>query len=65
MRSLVADKLQWTDTSYGIVQNPVTDFWIAWSVGTILNSKQSFAEPFQLVQVLAFPTISSVFLPNM
>ena len=54
-----------TDTAHGTVQGSLIDFWLAWPVGSMINSKQSFAEPVQLVQMHASQTVSSVFLPNM
>ena len=41
------------------MQDSVIDFWLAWPIGSMLDSTQTFAEPVPLVQVHASPTASS------
>lgn len=33
-----------TDTTYGTVQGSLIDIWLAWPIGSMLDSKQSCAE---------------------
>lgn len=52
------------DPAHGTVQGSRINFWLAWHIGSMLDSKQSCAEPVQRVQVHASLSVSSESSPS-